>query len=134
MRQLNQRIKPFCPLSLPLAGQPAPPEGEPSGASVPVRQITIFRFGDETHKNRKPSLIFHRLGFLLALFRMTGLDYRGFGVHCLPGGGLFFVLFHPFHLAYSMSGAGEIMRFILFLDKMVNTILSCAYRADRQWR
>ena len=26
---------------------------------------------------------------------------------------------------------GEI---ILFLDKMVNTILSCAYRADRQWR
>ncbi|MCI7574427.1 MAG: hypothetical protein MSS94_06790, partial [Clostridiales bacterium] len=24
--------------------------------------------------------------------------------------------------------------FILFLDKMVNTILSCAFRAGRQWR
>ena len=24
--------------------------------------------------------------------------------------------------------------FILFLDKMVNPILSCAYRAGRQWR
>ena len=84
--------------------------GAPLSAGT-ARQITIFRFGDENHKNRKPSLIFHRLGFLLALFRMTGLDYRGFGVHGLPGGGLFFVLFHETHLAYSLSEGGENMRF-----------------------
>lgn len=54
--------------------------------------------------------MFHRLGFLLAFFQMTGLDYRRFRVYSLPGGGLFFVLFHPFHLAYSISGAGEIIQ------------------------
>lgn len=41
---------------------------------------------------------------------MTGLDHRGLGVHGLPGGRLFFVLFHKTHLAYSLSEDGENMR------------------------
>ena len=45
------------PLSLPLTGQPAPPEGEPRDASVPVRQITILPVYETNSANVFPQTV-----------------------------------------------------------------------------
>ena len=74
---------------------------------IPYEKITICLFAERTDKTtRAPK---GGSGFLMAFFCGTGLNHRRLGVHNLPAGGLFFVLFQFSHLANSISEAGEII-------------------------